>query len=342
MRVDLFDYDLPARLIAQEPAEPREAARLLHVGDGLRDLHVSDLPALFEPGEILVLNDTRVLPTRFFFLFGEAGVEITLVEPDGDGCWWAFARPGKKLRHGDRVTLSDELTAQVLEKSADGRVRLAMSLAGEALTEAIRAGGHMPLPPYIRRDRGGAARDFSSYQTVFARRDGAVAAPTASLHLTEDILRALKAREVATVFVTLHVGMGTFLPVKVEDTRDHVMHGEWFGIDEAAAGIINRARDEGRRVTAAGTTALRALESACVDGRIRACSGRTELFITPGHEIRSADRLLTNFHLPRSTLLMLVSAFAGTDRMKAAYAHAIGAGYRFFSYGDASLLERMR
>ncbi|MEZ5835446.1 MAG: tRNA preQ1(34) S-adenosylmethionine ribosyltransferase-isomerase QueA [Geminicoccaceae bacterium] len=342
MRVDRFAFDLPEELIAQYPAEPRESARLLHVGVVLDDLRVADLPDLFEPGEVLVLNDTRVLPTRFLARRGEVLVEVTLVEASGDDRWWAFARPGRKLRVGDDIRLADSLGAHVEEKREDGRILLRLGESGEALVARIKAHGHMPLPPYIRRPRGGSHEDDDRYQTVFARRDGAVAAPTASLHLTRDLLRKLEDRGVKPVTLTLHVGMGTFLPVKTGDTDDHVMHAEWFEIGDDTASVVNAARAAGHRVTAAGTTALRALESAFHDGAIRAMSGHTDIFITPGVEIRSADRLLTNFHLPCSTLLMLVSAFAGMERMRAAYRHAVAKRYRFFSYGDASLLERAR
>ncbi|MCB2054222.1 MAG: tRNA preQ1(34) S-adenosylmethionine ribosyltransferase-isomerase QueA [Geminicoccaceae bacterium] len=341
MRVDQFDFALPADLIAQRPVRPREAARLLHVGAGLTDLRVADLPSLFRAGDLMVLNDTRVLPTRFAARRGNAAVEVTLVQPIGEAAWWAFARPGKRLRAGDPVTLAEGLEARVVEKDEAGRIRLDFTdLAGGALIERIKARGAMPLPPYVKRPEGGDAADHEAYQTVFARRDGAVASPTASLHLSETMLDTLRERGVETVFVTLHVGLGTFLPVKVEDTADHVMHEEWFEIEEAAAARLDRARAEGRRVTAVGTTALRALESAAGPNGMRPGAATTGLFVKPGYRFRVVDRLMTNFHLPRSTLFMLVAAFAGLERMRRAYAHAVAERYRFFSYGDASMLER--
>ncbi|MEK0082876.1 tRNA preQ1(34) S-adenosylmethionine ribosyltransferase-isomerase QueA [Benzoatithermus flavus] len=343
MRVDLFDFDLPPERIAQEPVEPRDAARLLLVDEGpLREAVVRDLPGLLRPGDLLVLNDTRVLPTRFFGRRGAVPVEVTLVERIDDDAWWALARPGKRLRPGDRVDLAPELTAEVVAKDEEGRVHLRFPLLrGEALLAAMRAHGAMPLPPYIRRPRGGDPRDRALYQTVFARRDGAVAAPTASLHLTEELLARLAAAGIERTFVTLHVGAGTFAPVKAEDTESHRMHAEWCEVPEAAAAAIAAARARGGRIVSVGTTVLRTLESlAAPDGTVRPGSGETRLFITPGYRFRVVDLLLTNFHLPRSTLFMLVCAFSGLERMRAAYAHAIAEGFRFFSYGDACLLTR--
>lgn len=341
MRVDLFDFDLPTELIAQHPARPRDAARLLHIGATLEDRRVGDLVEILRPGDLLVMNETRVLPVRFFAARGEVPVEVTLVTCADERRWWALARPGKRLRLGDRVMLAPSLEATVEDKSADGRTLLAFDLAGPALTERIRATGAMPLPPYIKRPRGGDVQDLQDYQAVIARRDGSVAAPTASLHLTEDLLARLAERGVERTFLTLHVGLGTFAPVKVEDTSEHEMHAEWYEISEAAAAAIAAARARGGRIVAVGTTVLRALESAVgPDGGYAAGSAETRLFITPGHRFRSADLLLSNFHLPRSTLFMLVCAFGGTERMHAAYAHAVRQRYRFFSYGDASLIER--
>ena len=340
MRVDLFDYDLPRELIAQSPLRPREAARLLHVaGDALRDQTIADLPGHFRAGDVLVLNDTRVLPTRFAARRGEAAVEVTLVQPVGDDRWWAFAKPGKRLRPGDGVTLAEGLMAEVVEKAPDGRVLLRFEATSDALIRAIKTHGSMPLPPYIRRPEGADAADAEHYQAVFARRDGAVAAPTASLHLSENMLQRLAGEGVEILYLTLHVGLGTFLPVKTEETEEHHMHAEWFEIPKETAQRIDEAKAQGRRVTAVGTTVLRALESAGRDGRILPGAGDTDLFITPGFEFRVVDRLVTNFHLPRSTLLMLVAAFAGLDHVKSAYAHAVAERYRFFSYGDATLLE---
>lgn len=343
MRVDLFDFDLPPELVAQAPACPRDAARLLLVDDRpLRTLAVRDLPDLLRPGDLMVLNDTRVLPTRFFARRGGVAVEVTLVERDGDRHWWALARPGRRLRPGDVVDLAPGLTAEVEGKDDEGRVRLGFAVPGEQLLAAVRAAGSMPLPPYLRRPAGGAARDRDDYQTVFARREGAVAAPTASLHLTEALLARIAARGVAHCFVTLHVGAGTFAPVKVADTRDHRMHAEWCEVPHAAAAAITAARARGGRILAVGTTVLRTLESAAAeDGGVVPGAFSTRLFITPGFAFRVVDLLLTNFHLPRSTLLMLAAAFAGLERVQAAYAHAVAQRLRFFSYGDACLLSRM-
>ena len=343
MRVDLFDFDLPPELIAQAPIRPRDAARLLLVDDGpLREAVVRDLPDLLRPGDLLVLNDTRVLPTRFFGRRGEVAVEVTLVERIGEDAWWALAKPGKRLGPGDAVELAPGLAATVAAKDAEGRVRLDFALSGEPLLEAIRRAGAMPLPPYIRRPKGGDAHDAADYQTVFARRDGAVAAPTASLHLTEELLARLDAAGIERCFVTLHVGAGTFAPVKAEDTAGHVMHAEWCEVPEATAAAIAAARARGGRIVAVGTTVLRTLESrARDDGTVAPGAGDTRLFITPGYRFRVVDLLLTNFHLPRSTLVMLVAAFSGLARIQAAYAHAVAARFRFFSYGDACLLTRM-
>jgi S-adenosylmethionine:tRNA ribosyltransferase-isomerase len=342
MRVDLFDFELPPELVAQEPVRPRDTARLLLVDGGpLREAAVRDLPALLRPGDLLVLNDTRVLPTRFAARRGEVPVEVTLVERAGERVWWALARPGKRLRPGDRVDLAPGLAAEVAGKDGEGRVRLAFPLAGDDLLAAIRAHGAMPLPPYIRRPRGGDPRDVVDYQAVFARRDGAVAAPTASLHLTEGLLARLDAAGVERRFVTLHVGAGTFAPVKADDTDGHAMHAERFEVPGATAAAVAAARGRGGRVVAVGTTVLRALESrAGPDGTLSPGGGETRLFVTPGYRFAAVDLLLTNFHLPRSTLFMLVAAFAGLERIRAAYAHAVAQRFRFFSYGDACLLTR--
>ncbi|MGD9508363.1 MAG: tRNA preQ1(34) S-adenosylmethionine ribosyltransferase-isomerase QueA [Geminicoccaceae bacterium] len=343
MRVDLFDFHLPPELIAQAPIRPRDAARLLLVDDGpLRQRQVRDLADLLRPDDLLVLNDTRVLPTRFFGRRGGVAVEVTLVEHIGSDAWWALARPGKRLRPGDAVELAPGLVAMVAGKDEEGRVRLEFPLSGEALLAAIRTSGAMPLPPYIRRPRGGDPHDAADYQTVFASRDGAVAAPTASLHLSEHLLARIDAAGVRRCFVTLHVGAGTFAPVKAEDTAGHVMHAEWCEVPDAAADAIAATRASGGRVVAVGTTALRTLESrARPDGTVMPGSGDTRLFVTPGYRFRVVDLLLTNFHLPRSTLFMLVAAFSDLGRIKAAYAHAIAERFRFFSYGDACLLTRM-
>jgi S-adenosylmethionine:tRNA ribosyltransferase-isomerase len=352
MRVDDFDFDLPEACIALRPARPRDAARLLHVDAAgvLADKQVLDLPDLLRAGDLLVFNDTRVIPaalagTRAARAVGGGGAvtaEINLHKRAGPDRWRAFVRPAKRLRIGDTIEFGT-FSAEVIEKATGGDTLLAFSLSGARLDEAIAATGVPPLPPYIARKRSVDAADVEDYQTLFAREDGSVAAPTAGLHFTERLFEALAARGVERCDVTLHVGAGTFLPVKAEDTADHRMHGEWCTVSEAAASAINTARLQGRRVIAVGTTALRTLESMAPEiGRIESGSRDTEIFITPGYDFRITDALLTNFHLPRSTLFMLVSALAGLETMQRAYAHAIENGYRFYSYGDTSLLERAR
>lgn len=356
MRVDLFDFELPEALIALRPARPRDSARLLHVraDGGFEDLFVRDAPGLFRSGDLLVFNDTRVIPARLsgVRVRGESSVavEATLLRRVSHSAWTALAKPGKRLREGDRIRfgamderdcLMGALDATVTAKGEDGEVTLSFDRSGAELDAAIAAEGAMPLPPYIAAKRAPDAEDERDYQTVYAAKEGAIAAPTAGLHFTEALLAKLQALGVERAHVTLHVGAGTFLPVKAEDTNDHAMHAEWREISYETAEAINRAKAEGRRVIAIGTTALRSLESAADDdGRVRAETGDTSIFITPGYRLRVVDGLWTNFHLPRSTLFMLVSAFAGLKRMQAAYAHAIAHGYRFYSYGDASLLWR--
>jgi len=342
MRVDDFDFELPTDRIAQTPANPRDAARLLHVASGRwHDRSIRDLPNLFEPGDLLVVNDTKVLPARLTGRRGEAKVEVTLHKADAPDTWRAFARPARKLQPGNTIDFAAGFSAEVAAKGDGGEVVLRFKRAGTDLIAALHQHGIMPLPPYIKRPAGGKAADRQDYQTLFAAREGAVAAPTASLHFTEDLLHAIEMHGVAIARLTLHVGAGTFLPVKVDDTEDHVMHAEWGELSADTAAAVNRTKASGRKVVAAGTTALRLLESAATeDARVEAFTGDTDLFITPGFRFRIVDRLLTNFHLPRSTLFMLVSAFAGLETMKGAYAHAVDAGYRFFSYGDATLLER--
>ncbi|MBL8543026.1 MAG: tRNA preQ1(34) S-adenosylmethionine ribosyltransferase-isomerase QueA [Hyphomonadaceae bacterium] len=356
MRVDLFDFELPDELIALRPVRPRDSARLLHVpvSGGFEDLLVRDAPKLFRAGDLLVFNDTRVIPARLSGVREREGsavsVEATLLKRLSPSTWTAFAKPGKRLKEGDRIRfgastdracLAGALDAVVAAKGEEGEITLRFDLAGPDLDMAIAAAGAMPLPPYIAGKRAPDAEDESDYQTMFAAKQGAVAAPTAALHFTPDLVAALDAVGVERTFVTLHVGAGTFLPVKAEDTSAHVMHAEWREIPARAADAINRAKAEGRRVIAIGTTALRSLESAAdEDGRVGVETGETSIFITPGYRFRVVDGLWTNFHLPRSTLFMLVSAFAGLERMQAAYAHAIAQRYRFYSYGDASLLWR--
>ena len=366
MRTDLFDFDLPDELIALRPAEPRDAARLLVVrppyrvqGQGfvsppvIEDRRVLDLARLLAPGDALVVNDTKVIPAALEGTRDRNGnvahVAFNLIKRVDESRWRAFARPAKRLGVGDRVVfqaegrvcLAGSLSAVVAEKLDAGEVELAFSLHGAYLDEAIATLGDMPLPPYIALKRPPDEGDRTSYQTMFAAREGAVAAPTAALHFTPALMAALDARGVERHTVTLHVGAGTFLPVKAVDTDDHKMHSEWGEITPETAASLNEVRKRGNRIVAVGTTALRLLESAADRyGQIRPFRGETDIFITPGYRFRAVDALMTNFHLPKSTLFMLVSAFAGMDTMRTAYRHAIRSGYRFYSYGDASLLFR--
>ncbi|MEO5808276.1 tRNA preQ1(34) S-adenosylmethionine ribosyltransferase-isomerase QueA [Devosia sp.] len=351
MRVADFDFDLPEKLIALHPAEPRDSARLLVVdpAHGLADRHIPDLLWLLKPGDVLVVNDTRVLPAelRGTRIRGEnrSAVSFNLHKRVDARTWRAFARPAKRLALLDRLELgngqADALTAKVAGKGETGEVTLEFDLGGAQLDEAIKAHGAMPLPPYIGAKREIEERDKLDYQTVYARTDGAVAAPTAGLHFTDDLLAKLAETGVVIERVTLHVGAGTFLPMKVDDTDDHVMHAEWGEIDEDTVERIVAARAAGKRVIAVGTTSLRLLETASrATGTLVPFSGDTDIFITPGFKFRTVDALMTNFHLPKSTLFMLVSAFAGMDLMRKAYEHAIADGYRFYSYGDSSLLIR--
>ncbi|HEX3954349.1 MAG TPA: tRNA preQ1(34) S-adenosylmethionine ribosyltransferase-isomerase QueA [Stellaceae bacterium] len=342
MRLSDFDFDLPPELIADRPMEPRESARLLVVpreGE-CADRHIADLPSLLRPGDLLVFNDTKVIPARLVGRRGMATVEITLAHDLGGGNWQAYARGARRLRPGDRIAFAEDFAGSVIEKNENGEVTLRFDREGDAFRAALERHGSMPLPPYIKRQRGGEARDRHDYQTIFARAEGAVAAPTAGLHFTPTLLDALRSNGIDWVTVTLHVGPGTFLPVKVDNPRDHRMHAEWGTLTADAAARINAARAAGGRIVAVGTTSLRLLESAADDtGTIRGFADATRLFILPGYRFRAIDMLLTNFHLPHSTLLMLVAALAGLDRIKAAYAHAVAARYRFFSYGDACLIE---
>ena len=357
MRTSLFDFDLPSERIALRPAQPRDAARLLVVRPGaspeIEDRTVRDLPEFLSRGDALVVNDTRVIPAR---LEGErvradstVAVEATLIKRVGPERWQALAKPGKRLQVGDRIRFGHEgrvcllgaLDATVEEKGEGGEILLRFDFHGAVLDEAIDALGHMPLPPYIAARRPDDEQDRSDYQTMFAAHEGSVAAPTAGLHFTDELLARLDSRGVSLHRVTLHVGAGTFLPVKAEDTGEHRMHAEWGEVPAATADALNAVRADGGRIVPVGTTALRLLESAAdQSGRIAPFSGDTAIFITPGYRFRAADALLTNFHLPRSTLFMLVAAFSGLDRMKRAYTHAIENGYRFYSYGDACLLFR--
>jgi S-adenosylmethionine:tRNA ribosyltransferase-isomerase len=340
VRVDLFDFALPTDRIALRPAAPRDSARLLQVaaGGALSDHVVRDLPGLLRRGDMLVFNDTRVIPAQLEGRRGAARIGATLHKREGPRVWRAFIRNAKRLREGDSVDFGAGVSAAASERGEDGSFLLAF--AGEEPVELLlERAGRMPLPPYIAGKREADARDREDYQTMFARAEGAVAAPTAALHFTPDLMAALAEAGIGHETLTLHVGAGTFLPVKAEDTADHVMHAEWGRIAPEAAARIEAARAAGGRIIAVGTTSLRLLESAAgEDGRVQPFEGDTAIFITPGYRFRAVDGLLTNFHLPRSTLFMLVSALMGVEAMQATYAHAIAEGYRFYSYGDASLL----
>ena len=340
MRVDLFDFELPNERIALRPARPRDAARMLVVQGNapFSDCNVSDLPDLLEPGDVLVFNDTRVIPAQLEGRRGEARIGATLHKRVDLRRWQAFVRNAKRLRVGDVAEFGGGLTAIAEERLADGS--FVLFFEGEEPVEVLlERAGTMPLPPYIAGKRATDAQDREDYQTMFAREDGAVAAPTAALHFTARLMAAVAARGIGTETLTLHVGAGTFLPVKAEDTDDHQMHSEWGRIEQDAADRLNAVRARGNRVIAVGTTSLRLLESATGEDKvIRPFAGDTDIFITPGYTFRAIDGLMTNFHLPKSTLFMLVSALMGRERMQEAYAHAIKEKYRFYSYGDSSLL----
>ena len=348
MRVELFDFDLPADLIAQRPASPRDTARLLDVvPDGLHDRSMRDLPRLLHRDDLLVFNDTKVIPVRLKGVRRASGgrqdvlVEALLVRDLQAGRWLCFARPTKRLRPMDRIDFPDALAATVEGKREDGTIVLRFDVVGDALLSKLETAGGVPLPPYIRGGVGDA-RDRADYQTMFARRDGSVAAPTAGLHFTPELMAALVEAGVQQAGVTLHVGAGTFQPVRARDTDEHVMHAEWGEVPAATAEAIKRAHAKGGRIVAVGTTPLRLLESVARlnEGAVNAWTGETDIFIVPGFRFLVVDLLLTNFHLPRSTLFMLVAAFAGLHRMKQAYAHAVRQRYRFYSYGDCCLLRR--
>ena len=339
MKDDLFDFDLPPECIALRPAVPRDAARLLVLDGGAqRDLHVGDLPAQLRRGDILVFNDTRVIPAQLEGRRGDAKIGATLHKREGPRRWRAFIRNGRRLRDGDTIEFGNGVAATALDRAEDGSFTL--DFGGEEPVELLlERAGRMPLPPYIAARRPADAQDASDYQTMFAAEKGAVAAPTAALHFTPELMAALRAAGIEHTTLTLHVGAGTFLPVKVDDTDAHKMHAEWGRIDTATADRLNAVRAAGGRIIAVGTTSLRLIESATDEqGIIREFIGDTAIFITPGYRFRGIDGLLTNFHLPRSTLFMLVSALMGRERMQAAYAHAVREGYRFYSYGDTSLL----
>ncbi len=346
MKLSEFDFDLPDRLIATRPAHPRSSARLLLAEAGtIADRVVNTLPDILKPGDRLVLNDTKVIPARLTGLrhrSGEGGqtsarIEVTLLAPQADGDWTALVKPLKKLRDGEVVLFSDVLSAEMVNR-LDGQAKLRFNLLGDDFDAALAEVGVMPLPPYIAAKRPADAADKDDYQTYWARHPGAVAAPTASLHFDGPLLAALAARGVAFTHVTLHVGAGTFLPVKVDDISSHKMHAEWGEVTPEAAAEINATKAAGGRVIPVGTTALRLIESSAQGGKMRPWSGPTDIFITPGFAFQIADGLMTNFHLPKSTLMMLVSALMGVEKIREIYAHAIEQEYRFFSYGDSSLL----
>lgn len=339
MKTNTFDFNLPKELIAQEPASPRDSARLLHVGNDLTDLVVRDLTSLVNPGDVLVVNDTKVIPARLRGKRGDVSIEITLHKKNIDETWCAFARPARRLHEGETINFSADFSATVLEKREAGEI--VVNFSGQELFSGLAENGFMPLPPYIVRKNGNKETDRQDYQTIYAANPGAVAAPTAGLHFTEGLLRKILKSGVDIVELTLHVGAGTFLPVKVDDTDNHKMHSERGELGEDAVRRILTARKAGGRVIACGTTTMRLLESAAPTvGELLPFKGDTDIFITPGYKFRIVDRLITNFHLPQSTLFMLVSAFSGLEKMKAAYTHAVRSGYRFYSYGDACLLER--
>ena len=356
MQVDIFDFELDRSLIASQPADPRDSSRLLDLSDenAIADRHFYDLPDILRPGDVLVFNDTKVIPARLYGSRGEAKVEVTLYRPVDGIKWWAFIKNAKRLHIGDVVHFytgeispeQSDFSAEVLDKKEDDGVLISFNYPAENLAAELQKYGLMPLPPYIKRDKPTVDgvwdkyNDKENYQTIYAHYEGAVAAPTAGLHFTDRVFKALDAKGVEKVFVTLHVGAGTFLPVKTADTKDHKMHTEYCEISPAACDAINRAKAEGRRIIAVGTTSLRLLETAADEhGVLHPFTGDTGIFITPGYKFKVIDMIITNFHLPKSTLFMLICAIAGIDRMKAAYAHAIAEKYRFYSYGDSSIIK---
>jgi S-adenosylmethionine:tRNA ribosyltransferase-isomerase len=340
MKLTAFDFELPRTAIAQRPAEPRDAAKLLLIGDALEDRIVRDLPELLMPGDLLVVNDTRVIPARLFGKRGIASVEATLHKREAAGVWAVFARGAKRLKDNDTVVFGEGLSAIVKGRSEGGTVLFDFGRSDGDLLAALHAYGRMPLPPYIERDEGPDGQDAADYQTLFAKKSGAIAAPTAGLHFTDSLMAALQSRGIERATVTLHVGAGTFLPVRVDNIEEHQMLTEIGEVPDATAAAIARTRARGGRVLGVGTTVTRILETAADnDGTVRPFAGETALFITPGYRFKSIDLLFTNFHLPKSTLFMLVSAFGELERMQAAYVHAIASGYRFYSYGDACLIH---
>ena len=355
MKVDIFDFDLDKELIAKQPANPRDSSRLLDLSDEntINDRHFYDLPQLLRAGDVMVFNDTKVIPARLYGQRGEALVEVTLYHPDDGIRWWSFIKNSKRLHIGDEIRFytaeisaaDSQFTAEVVQKDQEDGVLIKFNCAADDLGKLLEQYGSMPLPPYIKRDRPLAGlwnpyNDKEDYQTVYAKHEGAVAAPTAGLHFTDRLLKQIDDMGVQRVFLTLHVGAGTFLPVKTDDTENHKMHAEYGVISPQACDIINRAKREGRRIIAVGTTSVRLLESAADEsGTLHPFCGETDIFITPGYKFRILDTIITNFHLPKSTLFMLICAIGGLQRMQQAYAHAIKEKYRFYSYGDSCIIK---
>lgn len=339
MKTSLFDFVLPDGHIATSPAFPRDSSRMLVVGDELQDSKITAITDFLREGDVMVFNDSKVIPARLYGLRGDAKIEVLLHKKTGNNNWQCFAKPGKKLRIHDTIKFADDFSAEVLEKYDDGQVLLNFACDDIEFQKKLDKYGSMPLPPYIEKNRHADSSDNNNYQTVYAKNSGSVAAPTAGLHFTEDLLTRIDAIGVKRVHVTLHVGGGTFLPVKTDDTEGHIMHSEYAELSKETAEIINSAKLAGKRVIAVGTTSVRTLESAADEqGCVREFFAETNIFITPGYKFKIVDAMLTNFHLPKSTLFMLVCAFSGCSEMQAAYAHAIASNYRFYSYGDACLL----
>ena len=355
MKVDIFDFDLDKELIAKTPANPRDHSRLLDLSEEgtISDRHFYDLPKILRPDDIMVFNDTKVIPARLYGQRGEAKVEVTLYHPDDGIRWWSFIKNSKRLHAGDIIRFytadisadDSDFSAEVLEKDAEDGVLIKFTCAPDVLNKKLETYGAMPLPPYIKRDKPlpglwNPYNDKENYQTVYAKHEGAVAAPTAGLHFTDRLLKEIDDMGVKRVFLTLHVGAGTFLPVKTDDTENHKMHAEYGVISPEACDIINNAKKNGQRIIAVGTTSVRLLESAADDkGILHPFCGETDIFITPGYKFKILDMIITNFHLPKSTLFMLICAIGGTDRMKAAYKHAVESKYHFYSYGDSSIIK---
>ena len=343
MKISDFEFELPPQLIAQKPCSPRDSAKLLTVGTNLGDKRISDLLEILSPGDMLVFNDTKVIPCRLIGQQNSLNFEVTLHKPVSSDEWLAFAKPARKLEVGKVIQFSEDFGAMLVEKRIEGDIQLKFETDKIELFEKLKQYGSVPLPPYIKRPEGSTFKDKRDYQTLFALHEGAVAAPTAGLHFTEQLLSKLSAKGILINFVTLHVGAGTFLPVRVDNIENHEMHTEWGHIKEPVASSINRTKKSGGKIIPVGTTSLRLLETAAtLDGQVSAFNGETNIFITPGYKFKVTDKLITNFHLPKSTLFMLVAAFSGLSQMHNAYKHAIKNKYRFYSYGDACLLDKQK